>query len=247
MTPIDNALKIFREDTENPENQSQFFDLFLNSTFFVPIAPEESLKDAGLPPQEGVLPLIIESDGNDFLMLFDSRERMFAWADAQIKYVELPGHLIASTSRPPLYWALNVGTEHSKQFVPDEITWLREAVERCNAEAETAAKLKEIDQSTATNKEPAMPTANARHILVSTEEECLKLKSEIEGGADFATVAKANSSCPSRMQGGDLGTFAKGQMVREFDEVVFSAPIGQCVGPVKTQFGFHLIEVTKRW
>ena len=89
--------------------------------------------------------------------------------------------------------------------------------------------------------------ANARHILVATEAECLKLKGEIEAGADFAEVAKANSLCPSRMRGGDLGTFAQGQMVKEFDDVVFSGEIGKVLGPVKTQFGYHLIEITKRW
>ena len=88
---------------------------------------------------------------------------------------------------------------------------------------------------------------NARHILVATEEECLKLKKEIEEGADFAEVARYNSSCPSRMRGGDLGTFAQGQMVREFDEVVFSGEINTVLGPVKTEFGYHLILVTKRW
>lgn len=92
-----------------------------------------------------------------------------------------------------------------------------------------------------------MPTANARHILVATEAECLKLKADIEAGADFAEVAKANSSCPSRANGGDLGTFTTGQMVKEFDEVVFSGEIGKILGPVKTQFGYHLLEVTKRW
>src|SRR6266508_2036241 len=73
-----------------------------------------------------------------------------------------------------------------------------------------------------TQRSPLMPCANARHILVDTEAECLKLKAEIEAGGDFAEVARANSSCHSRMRGGDLGTFAQGQMVREFDEVVFS-------------------------
>ncbi len=92
-----------------------------------------------------------------------------------------------------------------------------------------------------------MPTATARHILVATEAECQELKTEIEGGADFAEVARKHSSCPSRMQGGDLGAFFPGQMVREFDEVVFSGEIGKVLGPVKTQFGYHLIEVTKRW
>ena len=66
------------------------------------------------------------------------------------------------------------------------------------------------------------------------------------GGADFAEVAKANSTCPSSRQGGDLGSFGPGQMVKEFDTVVFSAPINVVQGPVKTQFGYHLLEVTSR-
>ena len=69
-----------------------------------------------------------------------------------------------------------------------------------------------------------MTTASARHILVQTEQECLDLKTRIDGGEDFAEVAKAHSSCPSKAQGGDLGSFGPGMMVKEFDEVVFSAP-----------------------
>jgi len=68
----------------------------------------------------------------------------------------------------------------------------------------------------------------------------------IENGADFAQVAKENSRCPSSRQGGDLGSFGRGQMVPEFDQVVFSAPVGVVQGPVKTQFGYHLVEVTER-
>lgn len=89
--------------------------------------------------------------------------------------------------------------------------------------------------------------ATARHILVESEEKCLQLKSEIEAGADFAEVARKNSACPSRMQGGDLGSFRPGQMVKEFDEVVFSGELNKVLGPVKTQFGHHLIEITSRW
>ncbi len=92
-----------------------------------------------------------------------------------------------------------------------------------------------------------MASATARHILVATEAECLQLKEQIESGADFGEVAKQNSSCPSRMRGGDLGAFTPGQMVKEFDEVVFSGEVGKVLGPVKTQFGYHLIEITKRW
>jgi peptidyl-prolyl cis-trans isomerase C len=91
-----------------------------------------------------------------------------------------------------------------------------------------------------------MPKASARHILVKTQADCEKLKKEIEGGADFADVAKKHSECPSGKQGGALGEFGPGQMVREFDQVVFSAEVGKVHGPVKTQFGYHLIEITKR-
>ena len=91
-----------------------------------------------------------------------------------------------------------------------------------------------------------MAKASARHILVSSEAKCNELKAAIEGGADFAQVAKDNSSCPSSRQGGELGTFRPGQMVKEFDTVVFSAPLHQVQGPVKTQFGYHLVEVTSR-
>lgn len=91
-----------------------------------------------------------------------------------------------------------------------------------------------------------MATATARHILVSSEDACQQLKDEIENGADFAEMAKKHSSCPSGNQGGDLGEFGPGMMVREFDEVVFSAPVNTVQGPVKTQFGYHLLEVTSR-
>lgn len=95
-------------------------------------------------------------------------------------------------------------------------------------------------------KAPPMASASARHILVSTEEACQDLKQQIADGADFGELAKQHSSCPSGQQGGDLGTFGPGQMVPEFDQVVFSAPVGEVQGPVQTQFGFHLLEVTSR-
>lgn len=91
-----------------------------------------------------------------------------------------------------------------------------------------------------------MSQATARHILVNSEEACLDLKSQIDAGADFAELAQQHSGCPSKAQGGDLGSFGPGQMVPEFDKVVFSAPVGIVQGPVKTQFGYHLLEVTSR-
>ena len=81
--------------------------------------------------------------------------------------------------------------------------------------------------------------ATARHILVDTEALCLKLKAETEAGADFADVARRESSCPSRQEGGNLGTFNPGQMVPEFDHAVFTGEVNRLLGPVQTQFGPH--------
>jgi peptidyl-prolyl cis-trans isomerase C len=91
-----------------------------------------------------------------------------------------------------------------------------------------------------------MAKARARHILVSDKQACEDLKTQIESGADFAALAKDHSQCPSGKQGGDLGEFGPGMMVKEFDEVVFSAEIGKVHGPIQTQFGYHLVEVTNR-
>jgi peptidyl-prolyl cis-trans isomerase C len=91
-----------------------------------------------------------------------------------------------------------------------------------------------------------MASASARHILVKSEDECNKLKQEIEGGTDFAEAAKQHSTCPSGKDGGGLGEFRPGQMVPEFDAVVFKDEVGKVHGPVKTQFGYHLIEITER-
>lgn len=91
-----------------------------------------------------------------------------------------------------------------------------------------------------------MPKARARHILVKEETVCLNLKQRIEAGASFADIASKHSLCPSGKKGGDLGEFSRGQMVREFDEVVFTQEIGKPLGPVKTQFGYHLILIESR-
>ena len=91
-----------------------------------------------------------------------------------------------------------------------------------------------------------MPSATARHILVDSEEKCLELKATIEAGSDFAVVAKENSSCPSGSSGGDLGSFGPGQMVPEFDTAVFNGEVNKVLGPIQTQFGYHLLEVTSR-
>jgi peptidyl-prolyl cis-trans isomerase C len=91
-----------------------------------------------------------------------------------------------------------------------------------------------------------MATATARHILVPTAQQAEDLKAQIAEGADFAELARKHSTCPSGARGGDLGTFSPGQMVKEFNDVCFNEQVGVVHGPVQTQFGFHLIEVTDR-
>ena len=91
-----------------------------------------------------------------------------------------------------------------------------------------------------------MAKASARHILVNTQEECEKLKAKIDGGEDFAEIAKQHSQCPSGQKGGALGEFGPGQMVKEFDDVVFSSEVDKTHGPIQTQFGYHLIQITNR-
>ncbi|HXV75924.1 MAG TPA: peptidylprolyl isomerase [Candidatus Polarisedimenticolaceae bacterium] len=91
-----------------------------------------------------------------------------------------------------------------------------------------------------------MIKARARHILVESAASAENLIKQLESGADFAELARRHSSCPSGKEGGDLGEFQPGQMVREFDDVVFRREIGKPHGPVKTEFGFHVIEILSR-
>lgn len=90
-------------------------------------------------------------------------------------------------------------------------------------------------------------SVSAKHILVKEEEQATAIFEAIANGEKtFEAAAMESSTCPSGAQGGDLGEFGKGQMVPEFEEAAFSAEIGQVVGPVKTQFGYHLIKVEKK-
>ena len=85
------------------------------------------------------------------------------------------------------------------------------------------------------------------HILVPTEEQALKLKNEIKTYDDFEQLAKIYSECPSGKNGGYLGCFGRKQMVKEFEEAAFNGKVGEVTGPVKTQYGYHLIYVTRKF
>ena len=92
-----------------------------------------------------------------------------------------------------------------------------------------------------------MATASAKHLLVDTQELCEEIKTKIANEEiSFEDAASEYSSCPSGQSGGDLGSFGEGQMVPEFDKVVFNDEVGVVHGPVQTQFGYHLLKITQR-
>lgn len=127
MTKIDQALEACRQDQKM---QPVFYDLFLNSLFFIPTI-EEANKDE---KEEGALPLLVEADGKNYLLLFDTVKRLTDWADEDAKYAPMPGYAITEMSLPNLHWALNYGTEHQKQFEPEEIEWLKDVVRQAKAD-----------------------------------------------------------------------------------------------------------------
>ena len=84
----------------------------------------------------------------------------------------------------------------------------------------------------------------AKHILVPTLNEAVEVFNKITEGEDFSVVARKMSKCPSGQNGGDLGEFGTGQMVKPFEDATFALEVGQLSQPVQTQFGYHLIQRT---
>jgi peptidyl-prolyl cis-trans isomerase C len=87
-----------------------------------------------------------------------------------------------------------------------------------------------------------MDNVHCAHILVKTEAEAKSILADITKGTSFSKIAAAKSLCPSGKNGGDLGTFGRGQMVREFEKAAFALQKGQLSAPVKTEFGWHIIK-----
>ena len=114
---------------------------------------------------------------------------------------------------------------------------IMKGIEVSDIEAETIYKINPDNYS-------KPETVSAKHILVEEEGACNEILAQIQNGEKtFEDAAKECSTCPSGQQGGDLGEFGRGQMVKEFEDAAFAAEIGAIVGPVKTQFGYHLIKV----
>ena len=120
-----------------------------------------------------------------------------------------------------------------------------EALLTAGKDAVTEEMIQDLYNDTVANAAP-VPEFNASHILVETEEEALAIIEEIEGGADFAEVAKEKSTGPSGPGGGDLGWFGPGMMVPAFEEAVVELEVGAVSAPVKTQFGWHVIKLSEK-
>lgn len=134
MTELDNALEALRTNPDDHKAQSGFYDLFLNSNFFVPTI-EEMVSDDDKSAKEKVeVPLIIVAEGIDYLVFFDQQKRLNDWAEEEVPSLRIPGHVLAEMTTSELHWAMNIGTEYNKQFAPDEITWLKDVVGRCKKE-----------------------------------------------------------------------------------------------------------------
>ncbi|SEA48664.1 SseB protein N-terminal domain-containing protein [Desulfuromusa kysingii] len=138
MTKIDDAIQLCNQDAKK---QAVFYELFLNSLFYIPILAEEgsSVQEEGAPP------LLVEANDKTYLMLFDTISRLTDWANEDAKYLAVSGHGIVEMSSPNIYWALNYGTELQKFFEPAEIKWLKMVVKE--------AKEKEPIKTNAENEE----------------------------------------------------------------------------------------------
>ncbi|KAL7536076.1 hypothetical protein ACHAWF_005371 [Thalassiosira exigua] len=157
---------------------------------------------------------------------------------------------MASRSLAIFLTAVAAATTLAGAFAPDAA---RHTAARRGAVAPLSMGLFDSFTKAFSNEEYGAPPdaikAAARHILVPSKEEAEAVLGEIgKGETSFAALAGQYSTCPSKSSGGSLGSFSPGTMVKEFDEVVFSpkTKIGEVMGPIQTQFGYHLLVVDKR-
>ena len=145
MTKLDDAIKLC---TENPQQQTQFYDLFLNTLFYVPVLEEEG----NSVQEDGALPLLVEANDKTYLMLFDTIGKLTNWANGEAKYLATTGHGIAEISSSKIYWALNYGTDQQKFFEPEEIKWLKSVVQRTKENSQKQSTTDDPDRQGAEGK-----------------------------------------------------------------------------------------------
>lgn len=128
-TDLDQAVEAARVDSEQ---RAAFYDVFLRTDLFIPTreTPEEASGNGEAENDESFTPLLVESEGVPYLLLFDSLERLHSWAEQELGYIRVPGHTLVEVMDPRLHWILNLGTPFTKEFVSDEITWLQKILKR---------------------------------------------------------------------------------------------------------------------
>jgi SseB protein N-terminal domain len=136
MTELDQALEALNANPEDPKAQSGFYGRFLNTIFFVPLGKDTISTDDENAGKKVELPLIIENDGADFLVFFDQQERLNDWAEKDVPSAQMPGYVLVEITSPDLWWAMNVGTDHDKQFPPAEIAWLKGVIAASKTESD---------------------------------------------------------------------------------------------------------------
>jgi len=126
MTPLDTAFKKWLEDDKNTKLEFDYYDTFLNSTIYVPVheMPEKKgmkVIDEDMP----ISPVILQDDGKNFVILFDSEERLNKWVgDEDMGYACMDGFEILELFGAEAHFLLNVESDYAKEFSPEEIEWL---------------------------------------------------------------------------------------------------------------------------
>ncbi|WP_127561927.1 peptidylprolyl isomerase [Nioella ostreopsis] len=143
--------------------------------------------------------------------------------------------IVATAARDDLSAAMRLGLENEERAYVAALTLDEIALAEIPAEELQAAYDAEFGEM------EAVTEYNASHILVATAEEAQALVEELEGGADFAELAREHSTGPSGPNGGQLGWFTAGMMVPSFEEAVFALEVGEVSPPVETRFGWHVV------
>jgi len=126
VTDLDAAVEAARND---PDQRAAFYNVFLRADLYIPtrnLPDEESSEDDS--DDESFTPLLVESEGVPYLLLFDSLERLHSWAEQEIGHIRVPGQTLVEVMDPRLHWILNLGTPFTKEFVSDEIAWLQKTL-----------------------------------------------------------------------------------------------------------------------
>lgn len=130
MTTLDTAYTAAKSDDEQ---KPAFYNQFLNTELYVATHP-------GTDDNDAIAPLIVEYSGVQFLMLFDTQQRLEGWGKKEMTYAVMPGHTLVQQMNTDYHWALNVGTDFTKTFVPNEISWLKDIVEKTKSEQTQSSK-----------------------------------------------------------------------------------------------------------